>query len=169
MAEELLHLPASASVEFVTGAQGGTVGLAAGRWQVLNRAGWDVGRDGLFGAPRIRVVVGAGVTPSTAASASSASAGPRSRRCLRADGSMDTTELPRARIGDSPTIVCAQAGNVNTGACDDLVAAAAARAVNAWLHVDGAFGLWAAASPRTRHLVEEPSSPTRGRVTGTSG
>jgi glutamate/tyrosine decarboxylase-like PLP-dependent enzyme len=74
-----------------------------------------------------------------------------------ASGAMDTDAL--RRVLDSrpaaPTIVCAQAGNVNTGACDDLAAAAeAARAAGAWLHVDGAFGLWAAASEQTRHLVE---------------
>ncbi len=157
--KELLGLPASASVGFTTGGQGAnTVGLAAGRWKVLQQVGWDVGRDGLGGAPRVRVV----------ASAERHATIDRSLRLLGlgenaieeipalANGAMDTDALERA-LGsqpNAPTIVCAQAGNVNTGACDDLDAVTtAAREVGAWVHVDGAFGLWAAANPTTRHLV----------------
>jgi glutamate/tyrosine decarboxylase-like PLP-dependent enzyme len=158
--KELLGLPQSASVGFVTGAQtANTVGLAAGRWYVLHRHGWDVGRDGLHGAPRIRVL----------ASAERHATIDRALRLLglgenaveevtgTSNGAMDAEELAdalRSRRGE-PTIVCAQAGNVNTGACDDLKSIGpAARESGAWLHVDGAFGLWAAASPRLRHLVE---------------
>ncbi len=158
--KELLHIPTSASVGFATGAQAAnTIGLAAARWHVLSRHGWDVGRDGLRGAPRVRVLAGAerhatidralrllGLGESAIEEVPATSA-----------GAMDPAALAAAIASGSPgpTIVCAQAGNVNTGACDDLKAVAAAtRAADAWLHVDGAFGLWAAASPRTYRLVE---------------
>ncbi|MFN8670265.1 MAG: pyridoxal-dependent decarboxylase [Gemmatimonadaceae bacterium] len=157
--KEALTLPASASVGFVTGAQGAnTVGLAAARWWVLQQAGWDVGRDGLFGAPRVRVLVGAERHATIDRALRFLGIGERAMEQVPvlADGAMDTAALAAALARDAgtPTIVCAQAGNVNTGACDNLLhAAEASRAANAWLHVDGAFGLWAAASPRTRHLV----------------
>lgn len=157
--KELLGLPASASVGFVTGAQGAnTAGLAAARWWVLHQAGWDVGRDGLFGAPRVRVLVGAErhATIDRAVRLLGLGEGAIEEVPALPNGAMDPGALAAAlaRAPDRPTIVCAQAGNVNTGACDDLRAAAeAARAARAWLHVDGAFGLWAAASAGTRHLV----------------
>ncbi len=158
--KELLHLPHSASVGFVTGTQAAnTLGLAAGRWQVLHQRGWDVGRDGLRGAPEVRVVAGAERHATIDRSIRLLGLGEAAIEEVPAlaSGAMDTDAL--RRVLDSrpaaPTIVCAQAGNVNTGACDDLAAAAeAARAAGAWLHVDGAFGLWAAASEQTRHLVE---------------
>lgn len=158
--KELLGLPPSASVGFVTGAQAAnTVGLAAARWWVLHQAGWDVGRDGLFGAPTVRVLVGAERHGTIDRAVRFLGLGEHAIEEVPAlpNGSMDTEALAvaLARGSARPTIVCAQAGNVNTGACDDLAAAAhAARAAGAWLHVDGAFGLWAAASPRTRHLVD---------------
>ena len=110
-------------------------------------------------APRFGSSSGPSVTRrSTAASACSASARPRSRRCRRWPTARWTPTRSVAcskRIRHRPTIVCAQAGNVNTGACDDLTRRCRRRArAGAWLHVDGAFGLWAAASERTRHLVE---------------
>jgi glutamate/tyrosine decarboxylase-like PLP-dependent enzyme len=158
--KELLHLPVSASVGFVTGGQAAnTVGLAAARWHVLDRHGWDVGRDGLRGAPPVRVVAGAERHATIDRSLRLLGLGENAIEEVpaAANGAMDSDAL-RTALGDaaeSPTIVCAQAGNVNTGACDDLVAVvAAARAAGAWIHVDGAFGLWAAASPRTRPLVE---------------
>jgi glutamate/tyrosine decarboxylase-like PLP-dependent enzyme len=157
--KEILGLPATASVGFVTGAQGAnTVGLASARWSVLRDHGWDVGRDGLHGAPRVRVVVGAERHATIDRAVRLLGLGEGSLEVVPtlADGAMDTAALGGLLgAGDAgPTIVCAQAGNVNTGACDDLVAAAAAaRAAGAWLHVDGAFGLWAAASPRTSALV----------------
>jgi glutamate/tyrosine decarboxylase-like PLP-dependent enzyme len=155
----VLGLPASASVGFVTGAQAAnTVGLAAARWWVLQQAGWDVGRDGLFGAPRVRVFVGAERHATIDRAIRFLGFGESAIKEIpaRQDGSMDPDALAAAlsRNASCPTIVCAQAGNVNTGACDDLRATAeAAHTAKAWLHVDGAFGLWAAASPRTRHLV----------------
>jgi glutamate/tyrosine decarboxylase-like PLP-dependent enzyme len=157
--KEVLGLPASASVGFVTGGQGAnTVALAAARHHVLAQAGWDVEGNGLIGAPRVRVVVGAERHATI----------DRSLRLLglgsavveevppRADGSIDPIALEEVLAGgpDGPLIVCLQAGNVNSGACDDLVGGVAlAHARGGWVHVDGAFGLWAAASPRTRPLV----------------
>jgi glutamate/tyrosine decarboxylase-like PLP-dependent enzyme len=158
--KELLGLPGSASVGFATGAQGAnTVGLAAARWWVLHQAGWDVGRQGLFGAPRVRVLAGAERHATIDRAIRLLGLGEHAIEEVPAlpNGAMDTQALALAlaRGSGNPTIVCAQAGNVNTGACDDLRATAdAVRAANAWLHVDGAFGLWAAASPRTRHLVD---------------
>ena len=157
--KEILGLPASASVGFVTGAQGAnTVGLAAARWWVLHHAGWDVGRDGLAGVPPVRVLVGAERHATIDRAIRFLGLGESAMHVVPAlpNGSMDPDALAAvvADLGDGPTIICAQAGNVSTGACDDLTATAGiARASSAWLHVDGAFGLWAAASPRTRHLV----------------
>lgn len=157
--KELFGLPATASVGFVTGGQGAnTVGLAAARWWVLHQAGWDVGRDGLSGAPRVRVLV-AERHGTIDRAIRLLGLGERSIQEVRAlpNGAMDATSLRDALAADTdrPTIVCAQAGNVNTGAFDDLQAiAAATRQARAWMHVDGAFGLWAAASPRLRHLVK---------------
>ena len=154
---ELLGLPPDAGVGFVTGAQmANFTALAAGRDALLRRSGWDVGR-GLAGAPEIGVVVGAEVHATVPAALRMLGlASDTATRCpvddqgaMRADALVDL-------LGDDgrPTIVCAQAGNVNTGACDPLEAiAAATRGRGAWLHVDGAFGLWAAASERRRSLV----------------
>ena len=158
--KDILGLPSTASVGFVTGAQGAnTVGLAAARWSVLHRHGWDVGREGLAGAPGVRVVVGAERHATIDRAVRLLGLGERSLEVVPAlsDGAMDAGALVEllGALEPGPTIVCAQAGNVNTGACDDLAAAgAAARAAGAWLHVDGAFGLWAAASPRTASLVD---------------
>ena len=158
--KEILGLPATASVGFVTGAQGAnTVGLAAARWWVLHQAGWDVGRDGLAGAPPVRVIVGKERHATIDRAIRFLGLGERAIMEVPAlpNGAMDPAALAVAlgttRTG--PTIVCAQSGNVNTGACDDIESIAkATRHAGAWLHVDGAFGLWAAASPRTRHLVQ---------------
>jgi glutamate/tyrosine decarboxylase-like PLP-dependent enzyme len=158
--KELLRIPTSASVGFVTGAQGAnTVGLAAGRWWALHEHGWDVGRDGLHGAPPVRVLAGAERHGTIDRSLRLLGLGEASIHELPADanGAMEPAALADALAGlePGPTIVCAQAGNVNTGACDDLAAiGAAARDAGAWLHVDGAFGLWAAASPLTTSLVD---------------
>ena len=157
--KELLHLPASASTGFVTGGQAAnTVGLAAARWHVLNERGWDVGRDGLRGAPHVRVAAGAERHATIDRAVRLLGLGESSIEAVPVDhmGAMDAEALQRvlAAAPEGPTIVCAQAGNVNTGACDDLQAiAAVSRSVGAWLHIDGAFGLWAAASPRTAPLV----------------
>ncbi|MFL5900813.1 MAG: pyridoxal phosphate-dependent decarboxylase family protein [Solirubrobacterales bacterium] len=143
---EALALPPTASVGFTTGAtMANFTGMAAARHAVLRRAGHDVERDGLAGAPRIHVLAGTHVHASMLVALRYAGLG--APELVRAE------ELAAA-IGDGPTIVCAQAGEVNTGAVDPLGAIAdAARGHGAWLHVDGAFGLWAAASPRLRRLV----------------
>jgi glutamate/tyrosine decarboxylase-like PLP-dependent enzyme len=154
----LLGLPETASVGFATGGQAAnTIGLAAGRWHVLEQHGWDVGRDGLHAAPPVRVVAGAERHATIDRAVRLLGLGERSMVEVPAlpTGALDAEALGDLLAGDNgPTIVCAQAGNVNTGACDDLDAVAdAARVTGAWVHVDGAFGLWAAASPRTAHLV----------------
>ncbi len=158
--KELLGLPASASVGFVPGAQAAnTVGLSAARHHVLAQAGWDVESKGLIGAPRLRVVAGVERHGTVDRSLRLLGLGSDVVEPVRADanGAMDTGDLERVLAAGEPgpVIVCLQAGNVNTGACDPLrVATGIARAHGAWVHVDGAFGLWAAASPRYRHLVD---------------
>ncbi len=156
--KDLLGLPAAASVGFVTGGQAAnTVGLAAARQHVLAQAGWDVGRDGLIGAPRVRVVASVERHATVDRSLRLLGFGDGLVEEVPADGNgaIDVAALSAAlRRGAGPVIVCLQVGNVNTGASDDLVAGcAAARDAGAWVHVDGAFGLWAAANPATAHLV----------------
>jgi glutamate/tyrosine decarboxylase-like PLP-dependent enzyme len=152
---ELLGLPAGVSVAYVTGCQMAHVtALAAARHQVLAQAGWDVARDGLAGAPSIRVVVGAKRHVTIDRALRLLGIGATSLEVVPVDdqGRMRLDEL---RLGDGPAIVCGQAGEVNTGAFDDLEAIAdAAAEAGAWFHVDGAFGLWAAASPALRHLLK---------------
>jgi glutamate/tyrosine decarboxylase-like PLP-dependent enzyme len=155
---ELFGLPEGLSAGFVTGCQmAHFTALAAARWRVLERAGWDLARDGLQGGPRIRVIVGGERHVTVDRAFRYLGIGSAQIEALPVDeqGRMRAEELPAALArGDGPTIVCAQAGNVNTGSVDDLTAVADAVAgTGAWLHVDGAFGLWAAASPRLRRLV----------------
>jgi glutamate/tyrosine decarboxylase-like PLP-dependent enzyme len=158
--KELLGIPATASVGFVTGAQAAnTVGLASARHQVLADAGWDVEQRGLLGAPRIRVVAGEERHATIDRSLRLIGLGSDSVEPVRANeqGAIDVAHLAEvlATEGPGPTIVCLQAGNVNTGAIDDLRAACEiAHRHGAWVHVDGAFGLWAAASPRLRPLID---------------
>jgi glutamate/tyrosine decarboxylase-like PLP-dependent enzyme len=162
--KELLGLPRSASVGFVTGGQAAnTTGLAAARHHVLADVGWDVEQDGLHGAPPVRVVASSERHATVDRSLRVLGLGTRDIVEVAADanGAMDVADLARALAdpGDPtapvPTIVVAQSGNVNTGACDDLRAVCArAGEHGAWVHVDGAFGLWAAASPATAHLVD---------------
>jgi glutamate/tyrosine decarboxylase-like PLP-dependent enzyme len=153
---DLLGLPPDSSIGLVTGTQMGSVtALAAARYGVLERVGWDVGRDGLAGGPAVRVLVGdkRHVTIDRALRL----LGLGAPEAVAADdqGRMRPDALRGAlERGDGPTIVCAQAGEVNTGAFDAFEEIADAAAEHgAWLHVDGAFGLWAAASPRLRYLV----------------
>ncbi|MFL5930980.1 MAG: pyridoxal phosphate-dependent decarboxylase family protein [Gaiellaceae bacterium] len=153
---DLLGLPGEGSIGFVTGTQmAHATGLAAARFHVLDAVGWDVERHGLQGAPPVRVLAGAKrhVTIDRALRL----LGLGSPTVVEADeeGRMRADALSRALVdGSGPTIVCAQAGEVNTGAFDPLAEIAdACRDAHAWLHVDGAFGIWAAVSPRLRHLV----------------
>ncbi|HZT45317.1 MAG TPA: aminotransferase class V-fold PLP-dependent enzyme [Gaiellaceae bacterium] len=155
---ELLDLPRARSFAFVTGTQmAHATALAAARNHVLERVGWDVERDGLTGAPRIRVLAGAKAHSTLYRALRLIGLGTGSVDRVEVDdqGRMQADALSEALAeGGGPAIVCAQAGEVNTGAFDSFaeIAAAAAEA-GAWLHVDGAFGLWAAASPRFAHLV----------------
>ena len=155
---ELLGLPPGVSTGFVTGGLGANfTGLAAARHHVLAQAGWDVERDGLIGAPPVEVVVGAERHVTVDVALRYLGLGSGRLRIVPADGQgrMDPAALPEVLAAcQGPTIVCAQAGNVNTGAFDPLdEIIPAAHSHGAWVHVDGAFGLWAAASPARRHLV----------------
>jgi glutamate/tyrosine decarboxylase-like PLP-dependent enzyme len=158
--KDLLGIPATASVGFVTGCQAAnTVGLAAARHHVLAGAGWDVERDGLAGGPRVRVVASAERHATIDRALRFLGLGTALIEPVAADrnGAIDVADLARvlAAGATGPAIVCLQAGNVNTGACDDLRAACdVAHGHGAWVHVDGAFGLWARANPSTRHLVD---------------
>ena len=154
---ELLGLPPDSSFAFVTGCQMAHVTcLAAARHSVYRRAGWDLPQRGLAGAPPLRVVLGGKRHVTIKRALRLLGIGESQEVVLPADseGRMATEQLGAALDGSTPTIVCAQAGEVNTGAFDDLEAIVelAARA-GAWVHVDGAFGLWAAASPSLAHLV----------------
>ncbi len=155
---DLLRLPRTATVGFVTGGQGAnTTCLAAARHAVLERAGWDVERDGLQGAPRVHVVCGEEAHATIHAGMRLLGLGGATAVPVRADdqGRMVPDALADALEGiDGPTIVCVQAGNVATGTFDPFDAIADVCAGHgAWLHVDGAFGLWAAAAPSTRPLM----------------
>ncbi|MFI8807293.1 pyridoxal phosphate-dependent decarboxylase family protein [Micromonospora chalcea] len=158
--KDLLGIPATASVGFVTGAQAAnTAGLAAARHQVLADAGWDVERRGLSGAPAVRVFAGAERHATIDRSLRLLGLGTDALHAVPTgpQGAIDPDALEAALrdAGPGPTIVCLQAGNVNTGACDDLRwACDLVHRYGGWAHVDGAFGLWAAASPSTRHLVD---------------
>ena len=155
---DLLGLPAGASVGFVTGCHmANFTALAAGRHELLRRVGWDVEAEGLQGAPRLRVIVGDEVHVSVIGALRMLGIGSRQIERVAADdqGRMKPGALATALANaEGPTIVCAQAGNVNSGAFDpvDAIADLTSRH-QAWLHVDGAFGLWAAASSALRHHV----------------
>jgi glutamate/tyrosine decarboxylase-like PLP-dependent enzyme len=153
---ELLGLPGESSIGFVTGTQVAHVtGLAAARWHVLDAVGWDVGREGLTGAPRIRVLAGEQRHVTVDRALRLLGLGVPTAVAADDQGRMRADALAEALAGEAgPTIVCAQAGEVNTGAFDPLPELAGlSRDAGAWLHVDGAFGIWAAVSPRLRHLV----------------
>lgn len=152
---DVLGLPPESAGAFVTGAtQANLCGLAAARHAVLQRAGWDVEANGLFGAPPITVVVGAEAHPTLFKSLGVLGLG--RNRVVKVDtdaqGRMRADRLPPLA---GPTILCLQAGNVNTGAFDPIAPLCErAREAGAWVHVDGAFGLWAAAVPALRPLAE---------------
>ena len=155
---EALDLPRHASVGFVTGAHMANVtALAAARDEVLRRHDWDVESRGLQRAPTLTVVAGAEAHASIGAATRLLGLGADTIVRVPSDdqGRMRVGALERTLSSiDGPRIVCAQAGNVNTGASDPFEPIARiARAHGAWLHVDGAFGLWAAASSARRHLV----------------
>ena len=150
---ELLGLPPGTGGAFVSGAtMANLTGLAAARNAVLRRAGWDVEAEGLVGAPPITVVVGTEAHATVHKALGLLGLGRQRVVTVPTDGQgrMRADALPRL---SGPTIVCLQAGNVNTGAFDPSAIAAGARGAGAWIHVDGAFGLWAAAAPKRAHLM----------------
>jgi glutamate/tyrosine decarboxylase-like PLP-dependent enzyme len=158
--KELLAIPAEASHGLPTGAGlGNAVGMAAARHALLAKVGWDVEDRGLYGAPEIEVVIGdeAHATVLTALQYLGLGRARVTRVPADEQGALraDALEQALSAARERPVLVCAQAGNVNTGAFDPLerMASAVRSHDNAWLHVDGAFGLWAAAVPRLRHLV----------------
>lgn len=162
---ELFGLPPDCGGAFVTGATVANLcALAAARHDVYAKAGWDVESDGLVGAPELTVVIGEEAHPSVFKSLGLLGLGRSHVYKVPVDGQgrMRGDLLPRMT---GPTIVCAQAGNVNTGAFDDVSETCArAHEAGAWVHVDGAFGLWAAAAPDraflTRGITEADSWAT---------
>lgn len=152
---DALHLPAESGGAFVTGAtMANFTALAAARHAVLTRAGWDVEADGLFGAPPITVVVGAEAHATVYKALGLLGLGRQRVVTVPVDrqGRMRADALTSLT---GPTIVCIQAGNVNTGAFDPAREICAwAHDAGAWVHVDGAFGLWAATAPARAHLVD---------------
>lgn len=152
---DLLKLPRTGGIGIVTGTtMANFSGLAAARSALLRRSGWNVEEDGLFGAPPIHVVVGQEVHVSLLRALTMLGLGRSRVTTVPADGQgrMRADALPKL---DPNTIVCIQAGNVNTGAFDPAKEICArAREAGAWVHVDGAFGLWAAVSPEYAHLVD---------------
>ena len=151
---DLFQLPPECGGAFVTGAtMANFSALAAARHAVLKRAGWNVEADGLFGAPAITVVVGDEAHPTLFKSLGLLGLG-RNRVIkvpVDSEGRMRADALPKL---SGPTIVCVQAGNVNTGAFDPFPEICErAHAFDAWVHVDGAFGLWATTSPSTSSLA----------------
>lgn len=147
---DLLGLPSGSDVGFVTGATSANLTcLAAARDRVLREVGWDVEERGLAGGPRVRVLVGAERHVSVDLALRYLGLGVPEAVAVDDQGRIDPVALGAAlAAGEGPTIVCLQAGNIHSGACDPMnEAVAAAHAHGAWVHVDGAFGLWAAASP----------------------
>jgi glutamate/tyrosine decarboxylase-like PLP-dependent enzyme len=151
---DVLRLPPQSGAAFVTGAtMASFTALAAARTAVLERIGWDVESDGLTGAPPVNVVVSEETHPSVTKALGLLGLGRRRVTRVPTDhqGRIRVDALPRLT---APAIVCVQAGNVNTGAVDPVGAVCeTAHAGGAWVHVDGAFGLWAAVSPKLAHLV----------------
>ena len=153
---DLLGLPEGSDVGFVTGAtMANFAGLAAARWSLLADAGWDLERDGLFGAPRIRCLVGQERHDSVDLALRYLGLGRPATVASDRQGRIRTDELDRQlSAGSGPALVCLQAGNLHSGAFDPFVeAVGVAKAHGAWVHVDGAFGLWAAAVPELDALT----------------
>ena len=153
---DVLNLPVGCAGAFVTGGtMANFTALAAARHAVLQRAGWDVERDGLFGAPPITVIGGTEAHPTLQKVLGMLGLGRDRILTIPVDdqGRMRAEALPP--LDGQPTIICLQAGNANTGAFDPAEAICAlAHEAGAWVHVDGAFGLWAAAAPTRRHLTQ---------------
>lgn len=153
---ELLGLPGESDVGFVTGAtMANFTCMAAARWRLLADAGWDLDSDGLSGAPRIRCLVGRERHDTVDLGLRYLGLGKPAVMDSDSQGRLIPEALDAALAGGSgPALVCLQAGNVHSGAFDPFPEAIrVARKHGAWVHVDGAFGLWAAAAPELRHLI----------------
>ncbi len=167
---DLLGLPRASGAGFVTGTtMANFSALAAARTALLQRSGWNIEEDGIFGAPPIRVVVGQEVHVSLLKALALLGLG-RSRVIsvpTDSQGRMRAEALPEL---DSRTLICIQAGNVNSGAFDpaDKICSRA-REAGAWVHVDGAFGLWRRSPRSTRVYCTASPSPIPGQLTATSG
>lgn len=152
---DVLRLPPTCAGAFVTGTTVAHItALAAARHAVLAKAGWNVEADGLFGAPPVTVITSAEAHPTLFKALGVVGLG--RNRVVKvpcdAQGRMRPDALPRI---SGPTIVCTQAGNVNTGSCDPMrELCERAHAGGGWVHVDGAFGLWARVAPSREHLVD---------------
>src|SRR5215213_3483921 len=159
--KDILHLPAHASFALVTGCQMAHVTcLAAARHALLAERGWDIEERGLYGAPPIRILSSAQRHGSVERAVRLLSLGREHVICLTSDAQdrLEPAALQKALDDDpsAPTIVLLQAGDINIGAFDDFEALIpVAKRYRAWVHIDGAFGLWAAASPRYRQLLKE--------------
>src|SRR4051812_19042592 len=156
---DLLGLPSDCGIGFVTGCQmAHFTCLAAARHAVLREVGWDVESQGLQGAPELRVIAGEQAHVTVRVACRMLGLGGERVRTVPCDeeGRMPLSELERELAGwDGPTIVCAQAGEINTGAFDPIAGIVdACDTHGAWCHIDGAFGLWAAVSPSRRGLLE---------------
>jgi glutamate/tyrosine decarboxylase-like PLP-dependent enzyme len=151
---DVLRLPSDATVGFVTGCtMANFTALASARHALLKKAGWNVEAKGLFHAPEITVIVGEEVHVSLLKALNMIGFG--RERVIRVpvddQGRIRPYNIPET---EGPTIICLQAGNVNTGAFDPFEEICRNKKENVWVHVDGAFGLWAGASEKTRHLVK---------------
>ncbi|MEQ1499712.1 MAG: pyridoxal-dependent decarboxylase [Novosphingobium sp.] len=156
---ELLDLPASSSVGLVSGATiANFVGLAAARGELLRRVGWNVEDDGLYGAPNLRVLIGADAHNTVFSGLRYLGLGEKRVTTIATDslGRMLPGDLERAlKASSDPVIVIGQAGQINTGVSDPFAAIVPmVHDAGGWIHVDGAFGLWARASERHRHLLD---------------
>ena len=154
---ELLGLPAGSDVGFVTGAtMANFTGMAAARWRLLADADWDLDRDGLSGAPRLRCFVGRERHDTVDLGLRYLGLGRPTVVEVDGQGRLIPAALDAALSeGSGPALVCLQAGNLHSGAFDPFPEALrVARKHGAWVHIDGAFGLWAAVTPGLRHLVQ---------------
>ncbi|MBV1903557.1 MAG: aminotransferase class V-fold PLP-dependent enzyme [Marinosulfonomonas sp.] len=153
----LLGLPTEASVAFTTGAtMASYIGLSAARSEMLARQGWNLEEQGQFGAPEICVFVSDEAHSAIFAALRYLGFGRERLIMIQADreGRMDPLDLAKKlAVNENPAIIVAQAGHIHTGACDDFeTISELASSHGAWLHIDGAFGLWAKASPKLSHL-----------------
>ena len=152
--KDLFGLPKESTGAFVTGAtMANFVGLASARHALLKRQGWSVEEDGLFGAPAFRIIVSQEAHSTLFKALQMLGLGRNRVVKIPTDsqGRMQASSLP---VLDSNTLVCVQAGNVNSGAFDDIAGICAkAKNTGAWVHLDGAFGMWAQVSPKLKHLT----------------